>query len=74
VDGHFPEKKKIILVMDNLDTHKLGSLYAAYKPEDARRIVERLEIHYTPKHGGLVGYGGNRDWRDVSTMPWSANA
>ena len=45
VDEHYPEKKKIVLVMDNLNTHKLSSLYAAFKPEEARRIAERLEIH-----------------------------
>ena len=54
VDEHFPEKKKIVLVMDNLNTHKLSSLYAAFKPEEARRIVDRLEIHYTPKHGSWL--------------------
>jgi DDE superfamily endonuclease len=54
VDEHYPEKKKIVLVMDNLNTHKLGSLYAAFKPEEARRIAERLEIHYTPKHGSWL--------------------
>ena len=50
VDDHYPDKK-IVLVMDNLNTHKLGSLYEAFAPEEARRIAERLEIHYTPKHG-----------------------
>lgn len=40
--------------MDNLNTHKPGSLYAAFKPEEARRIAERLEIHYTPKHGSWL--------------------
>lgn len=45
VDAHYPEKKKIVLVMDNLNTHTVSSLYAAFKPEDARRIAERLEIH-----------------------------
>lgn len=54
VDEHFPEKKKIVLVMDNLNTHKLGSLYAAFKPEEARRIAERLEIHYTPRQGSWL--------------------
>ena len=54
VDEHYPEKKKIVLVMDNLNTHKLSSLYAAFKPEEARRIAERLEIHYTPKHGSWL--------------------
>lgn len=53
VDKHYPDKK-IILVMDNLNTHKLGSLYSAFKPEAARRIAERLEIHYTPKHGSWL--------------------
>ena len=53
VDEHFPDKK-IILVMDNLNTHKLGSLYEAFEPEEARRIAERLEIHYTPKHGSWL--------------------
>jgi len=40
--------------MDNLNTHKLGSLYEAFAPEEARRIAERLEIHYTPKHGSWL--------------------
>ena len=40
--------------MDNLNTHKLGSLYEAFKPEEARRIAERLEIHFTPKHGSWL--------------------
>ena len=53
VDEHFPGKK-IILVMDNLNTHKLGSLYEAFEPEEARRIADRLEIHYTPKHGSWL--------------------
>lgn len=53
VDEHYPDKK-IVLVMDNLNTHKLGSLYEAFAPEEARRIAERLEIHYTPKHGSWL--------------------
>ncbi len=53
VDQHFPGKK-VILVMDNLNTHKLASLYTAFPPEEARRIAERLEIHYTPKHGSWL--------------------
>lgn len=40
--------------MDNLNTHKLSSLYATFEPEQARRIAERLEIHYTPKHGSWL--------------------
>ena len=53
VEDHFPGKK-IVLVMDNLNTHKLGSLYEAFSPEQARRIAERLEIHFTPKHGSWL--------------------
>ena len=54
VDEHYPEKEKIILVMDNLNTHKLGSLYEAFEPALAHRIAARLEIHYTPKHGSWL--------------------
>ena len=49
-----PEAEKIVLVMDNLNTHKLASLYEAFPPEQARRIAERLEIHHTPKHGSWL--------------------
>jgi hypothetical protein len=49
-DTHFPNAKKIILVQDNLSTHKPASLYEAFPPEKARRLVERFEWHYTPKH------------------------
>jgi hypothetical protein len=48
------EAEKVVLVMDNLNTHKLASLYEAFPPERARRIAERLEIHYTPKHGSWL--------------------
>jgi hypothetical protein len=54
VDLHFPEADKIILVMDNLNTHKVASLYVAFPPAEARRIMEKLEIHYTPKHGSWL--------------------
>ena len=53
-DTHFPEAKKIILVQDNLNTHKPASLYEAFPPEEARRLVERFEWHYTPKHGSWL--------------------
>lgn len=49
-----PEAKKIVLVMDNLNTHKPSSLYKRYDPETARRIYRKLEIHYTPKHGSWL--------------------
>jgi hypothetical protein len=54
VDIHFPKAKKIVLVMDNLNTHKLASLYEAFPPTEARRIIEKLEIHHTPKHGSWL--------------------
>ena len=54
VDEMYPEAEKIILVMDNLNTHKPSSLYKKYKPEEARRIIKKLEIHYTPKHGSWL--------------------
>lgn len=54
VDVMYPEKEKIILVMDNLNTHKTSSLYKAFPPEEARRITKKLEIHYTPKHGSWL--------------------
>jgi transposase len=54
VDIHFPEAETIVVVMDNLNTHKLASLYEAFSPAEARRIAEKLEIHYTPKHGSWL--------------------
>ena len=54
VDDHYADKRKVVLVMDNLNTHKLSSLYVAFEPEEAHRIAERLEIHYTPKHGSWL--------------------
>lgn len=54
VDNMYPDAEKIILVMDNLNTHKASSLYKKYPPEEARRILRKLEIHYTPKHGSWL--------------------
>lgn len=54
VDVMYPDKEKIILVMDNLNTHRASSLYKAFPPEEARRIIRKLEIHYTPKHGSWL--------------------
>jgi len=54
VDVHFPAADKIVLVMDNLNTHKPASLYEAFPPAEARRLTEKLEIHYTPKHGSWL--------------------
>jgi len=53
-DSHFPDARKIILVQDNLNTHKPASLYEAFSAAEARRLVERFEWHYTPKHGGWL--------------------
>jgi DDE superfamily endonuclease len=54
VDRRYPDAEKIVLVMDNLNTHKPASLYEAFEPAEARRLAERLEIHYTPKHGSWL--------------------
>lgn len=54
VDVMYPEAEKIVLVMDNLNTHKPASLYKKYPATEARRIIKRLEIHYTPKHGSWL--------------------
>lgn len=63
VDVHFPDADTIVIVMDNLNTHKLASLYEAFPPEEARRIIEKLEIHYTPKHGS---------WLNMAEIEFSA--
>jgi transposase len=54
VDVDYPEAERIVLVMDNLNTHTLGALYEAFEPAEARRIARKLEIHYTPKHGSWL--------------------
>ena len=53
-DTHFPKVAKIVLVQDNLNTHKPASLYEAFPAAEARRLVERFEWHYTPKHGSWL--------------------
>jgi hypothetical protein len=53
-DTHFPDAAKIVLVQDNLSTHTTASLYAAFPAAEARRLVERFEWHYTPKHGSWL--------------------
>jgi DDE superfamily endonuclease len=50
----YKEAEQIVLVMDNLNTHKLASLYEAFEPERARRLAERFEVHHTPKHGSWL--------------------
>jgi hypothetical protein len=54
VDVHYPQAEKIVLVQDNLNTHKPASLYAAFPPAEAQRLLSKLEIHYTPKHGSWL--------------------
>ena len=54
VDEDYADRERIVLVMDNLNTHHPSSLYEAFEPAEARRIAERLEIHYTPKHGSWL--------------------
>jgi hypothetical protein len=54
LDEQYPDAKKVVLVMDNLNTHNISSLYAAFEPEIAFSLAQRLEIHYTPKHGSWL--------------------
>jgi hypothetical protein len=63
LEVHYPDVSKIRLVMDNLNTHVIGSLYEAFTPEVARSLAQRLEIHYTPKHGS---------WLNVAEIELSA--
>lgn len=59
----YPSAKKVVLVMDNLNTHNISSLYEAFSPEEALSLAKRLEIHYTPKHGS---------WLDIAEIELSA--
>ena len=54
LEERYAEADKVILVMDNLNTHNMASLYTAFPPEEARCLADRLEIHYTPKHGSWL--------------------
>lgn len=54
LEERYPDAEKVVLVMDNLNTHNTASLYTTFPPEVARRLAERLEIHYTPKHGSWL--------------------
>jgi len=51
---HYPQAERIVLVMDNLNTHKLSVLYQAFPPDEARRLYERFEVHHTPKHASWL--------------------
>jgi len=65
LDNQYPNAEKVVLVMDNLNTHTISSLYEAFPPEKAFRLAQRLEIHYTPKHGS---------WLDIAEIELSALA
>ncbi|MBC2763599.1 MAG: IS630 family transposase, partial [ANME-2 cluster archaeon] len=62
LDERYPDVEKVVLVMDNLNTHNAGSLYQAFPPKEAKRLTNRLEIHYTPKHGS---------WLDIAEIELS---
>ena len=63
LNEQYPDVKKVVLVMDNLNTHNISSLYEAFKPQEAFALSQRLEIHYTPKHGS---------WLDIAEIELSA--
>lgn len=59
LEGRYAGVPKVTLVMDNLNTHSIGSLYEAFPPAEARRLAEKLDIHYTPKHGSWLNIAEN---------------
>ena len=63
IDEVYPNVEKIVLVMDNLNTHTVASFYKVFSPEEAFRLTQKLEIHYTPKHGS---------WLDIAEIELSA--
>ncbi len=65
LDNQYPTAEKVVLVMDNLNTHVISSLYKAFPPDEAFRLAQRLEIHYTPKHGS---------WLNIAEIELSALA
>ena len=65
LDKQYPDAEKVVLVMDNLNTHSVASLYQTFPPEETFRLASRLEIHYTPKHGS---------WLDIAEIGLSALA
>lgn len=54
LDERYPDAKKVILVLDNLNIHKIASLYEGFPAEEARRLADRLELHFTPVHGSWL--------------------
>jgi hypothetical protein len=60
LEEHYPTASKVVLVMDNLNTHTPASFYEVFPPEQAKALIDRLEIHYTPKYAGLAQYCRDR--------------
>ena len=54
IDNKYPDAQKIVLVIDNLNTHKMASFYETFEPEEAHRLASKLQVHYTPKHGSWL--------------------
>lgn len=65
VDDHFPSAERIVLVLDNLNIHRPASLYQAFPPQEAWRVLHKLEWHYTPTHGS---------WLNMAELEWSVLA
>jgi DDE superfamily endonuclease len=72
VDVHYPDAERIVLVQDNRNTHTPASLYAAFAPAEAKRLADRLELHYTPKHGSWLQHGRDRAGRAGRAVPGPA--
>jgi hypothetical protein len=71
VDVHYPDAACIRVVQDNLSTHSAAALYEAFAPAEVRRILQRLEFHYTPKHASCLKHGRDRDRRAPRSVPRS---
>jgi len=69
----YPHAERIVPVMDNLNTHTLGSLYEAFEPAKARALAGRLELHYTPRHGSWLNIAGDRALPADTAMPGPAH-
>ena len=68
LEEHYPQAERVVLVLDNLNTHTPASLYEVFSPEEAWRLAQRLEIHYTPKHGSWLNpvLSQPKGWRRLS--------
>ena len=74
-DAAYPEAEKVRVVLDNLNTHRPASLYEAFEPKEARRVIQRLEFHYTPKHGSWLNpvLSLPKGWRRSSSASSATN-